>query len=444
MKSTVETLSPTRVRLDIEVPFDELKSSIDKAYKSIAKQVNVPGFRKGKVPPRLIDRHIGRGVVLDEALNNDAIPSALRDAFTEHDLRVLGRPEVDPKEFTDGEQFSFSADVEIRPALEVPEFAELEVLVDEVTVSDSDIDAEIDSVREKFGTLKGVDRPVADDDYLNIDLVASVSGEPVPDGSASDISYRVGSGDLLDGLDDAVRGATAGDDRTFTTTLVGGEFAGREADVQVTVRSVKVKELPEVDDEFVQMASEFDTIAELRDDAAARLGQQRQMSQALQARDRTLHALQAAIEVPVPERLLAGEIEFRQHQLEHQLTRIGMTLEQYLSSQETTEEEHTASQRSDAEDAIRAQLLLDTIAEREELGVNQTELTGEVVRRARQAYVDPQAFADHLVQSGQLTLVAADLRRGKALSLVLEQAKVVDTAGEPVDVTAVREQLPAG
>lgn len=442
MKSTVETLSPTRVRLDVEVPFDELKPSIDKAYKSLARQVNVPGFRKGKVPPRLIDRHVGRGAVLEQAIN-DAIPGALSKVFEEHELRVIGQPDVNPTELADGERFTFSADVEVRPDLELPEFDTLEVLVDEVEVSDADVEAEINQLADRFGTLTPVERPAATDDHVSIDLRATVDGEDIEGGTANNITYQVGKGDLLEGLDEALVGLSAGEDTTFTTKLVGGEHAGREAAVAITVNSVKVKELPEIDDEFAQTASEFDTVDQLRENTTEQLRQRRAMDQAVQARDKTLTALLGAVEVPLPEKVVEAEIEFRKHELGHYLERMGSSMESYLTNQGKSAEEFDEQLRNDAEEAVRAQLLLDTIADKEELGVNQQELTNEVVRRARQSYVAPQEYADHLMESGQIQLVAADIRRGKALSVALERAKVQDTAGNSVDINAIREQIAA-
>lgn len=443
MKSTVETLSPTRVRLDIEVPFDELKPSIDKAYKSIGRQLNVPGFRRGKIPPRLIDRQVGRGAVLEQAIN-DAIPATLNQAFTEHELRVLGQPEIEPKELADGELFSFTADVEIRPELTLPDFSTLEVLVDEVAVADSDVDAELAQLADRFGALQAVERPAADGDYVTVNLHAQVDGEDIEGGSADDVSYQVGKGDMLDGLDEALQGMSAGDEKMFTTALVGGEHAGRDADVKVTVTAVKEKELPELDDEFAQTASEFDTLVELREKLTAQLKDRKGLDQAVQARDQALTALLGAVEVPLPAKVVESEIDFRKHELSHYLERVGASMADYLKAQEKDADGFEEQLRSDAEDAVRAQLVLDAVADAEELNVTSEELTNEVVRRARQAYVPPQQYADQLVQSGQIQLVAADLRRGKALSIVLERVKVSDTAGTEVDIDSIRQRIAAG
>lgn len=442
MKSTVETLSPTRVRLSVEVPFDELKPSLDKAYKAIAQQVTIPGFRKGKVPPRLIDQRVGRAAVLEETLN-DAIPTHYSSAVREHEVKVLGSPDVEVTELADGEKVSFTAEVDVRPEITVPAFDTLAVTVDDLEVADDDVDKQVDSLRERFAVLKGVDRPVQDGDYVSLDLAATVDGEEVPGGTATGLSYEVGTGQLLPGTDEAIVGLSAGGATTFSTQLAGGDLAGKDADVAVTVRSVKEKELPELDDEFAQTASEFDTLEELRGDVRTRIERVRRMEQAVQARDKALEALLAAVEVPLPEKVVAEELDFRKHQLNHQLERAGLTLDVYLESEGQTAEEFDAKLEADTKDAVKAQLVLDTVADNEQFGVNDTELTQEVVRRAQQSGVAPQEYADQLVQSGQLPLVVADLRRGKALALVLENTSITDASGNKVSLDALRDELSA-
>jgi trigger factor len=440
VKSTVETLSATRVRLSVEVPFDELKPSLDKAYRSIAQQITIPGFRKGKVPPRLIDQRVGRAAVLEETLN-DAIPTHYTSAVREHEVKVLGNPDVEVTELNDGEKVAFTAEVDVRPEITLPPFTDLAVSVDDITVADSDVDEQVDSLRERFAVLKGVERPVQDGDYVSLDLAATVDGEEVPGGTATGLSYEVGSGQLLPGTDEAIVGLSAGGATSFKTTLAGGELAGQEADVAVTVRSVKEKDLPELDDEFAQTASEFDTLEELRADVRTRIERAKRMEQAVQARDKALEALLAAVDVPLPEKVVADEVEFRKHQLQHYLEQAGVNMELYLKSEDQSEEEFDAKLASDAEDAVRAQLVLDTVADAEQLGVNDTELTQEVVRRAQQAGMSPQEYADQLVQAGQLPSVVADLRRGKALALVLENAKISDASGGTVDLDLLRQEM---
>jgi trigger factor len=442
VKSTVETLSPTRVKLSVEVPFDELKPSLDKAYRSIAQQVSIPGFRKGKVPPRLIDQRVGRGAVLEEAIN-DAIPQHYSAAVREHEVKVLGQPDVSVTELNDGENVAFTAEVDVRPEFELPEYKDLAVAVDDVEVSESDVDEQLDRLRERFAVLKGVDRPVQDGDYVSLDLAATVDGEEVPGGTATGLSYQVGSGQLLEGIDEAIIGLESGGATTFTTALAGGDHAGRDAEVAVTVRSVKEKELPELDDEFAQTASEFDTLDELREDVRTRLTQVKGVEQGMQARDRVLEALLAAVEVPLPETVVASEVDFRKHDINHQLEHAGLTMDGYLTAEGKTAEEFDAELADSSRTAVKSQLVLDAVADAEEVGVGNEELTSEVLRRSQDSGMAPQEFADRLVQAGQLPVLIADVRRGKALALVLEAATITDASGRTVDLEALRGPLGA-
>jgi trigger factor len=424
------------------VPFDELKPSLDKAYRTIAQQVSIPGFRKGKVPPRLIDQRVGRGEVLQEAIN-DAIPQHYSAAVREHEVKVLGQPDVQVTELADNEKVAFTAEVDVRPEFELPEYKSLAVTVDDVEISDEEIDEQVGRLRERFAVLKGVERPVQEGDYVSLDLAATVDGEEVPGGTATGLSYEVGSGQLLEGIDEAIIGLEPGGATTFTTALVGGDHAGRDADVAVTVRSVKEKELPELDDEFAQTASEFDTLDELREDVRTRLSQVKGVEQGMQARDRVLEALLAAVEVPLPDTVVDSELEYRKHNIGHQLEHAGLTLEGYLESDGKSEDEFNTELSDAARNAVKGQLVLDAVADAEEVGVGNEELTSEVVRRAQDAQVQPQEFADRIVESGQLPVLIADVRRGKALALVLESATITDASGRPVDLEALRGPLGA-
>ncbi len=275
MKSTVERLSPTRVRINVEVPFDELKPDFDRAYKKIAEQVRVPGFRPGKVPARIIEARLGRGVVLEEVVNG-AVPAKYSEAVSAADaLTPLGRPDIEVTEIADGDKLAFTAEVDVRPEITLPALDSLAVSVDDVEVTDEDVTEGLDNLRARFGTLTGVDRPAATDDFVQIDLAAAVDGEPVEEATTSGYSYQVGQGGLIDGIDEAITGLSAGESATFPTTLVAGEYADQDADVTVTVTAVKERQLPDADDEFAQLASEFDTLDELTDDlrTAARPGQ---------------------------------------------------------------------------------------------------------------------------------------------------------------------------
>jgi len=437
VKSTVETVSPTRVRLSVEVPFSELKPSLDKAYRSIAKQVRLPGFRPGKVPPALIDQRIGRAAVLEEAIQ-DAIPQHYSTAVREHEVKVLGQPEVEVTELADGDHVAFTAEVDVRPEIALPDLSALEVVVDDVAVADSDVAEQVDALRERFAVLKGVDRAARQGDFVSIDLAATVDGEEVPGGTATGMSYEVGSRQLLPGLDEALVGLEPGASRTFTTALVGGELAGREAEVEVTVRSVKEKELPDLDDEFAQTASEFDTVAELREDVRTRLERTRRLEQGFQARDRALEALVDAVDVPLPEGAVRSEVEYRRHAMNHQLEQAGLTLEQYLETEGRSPEDLDSELSAASGQAVKAQLVLDALADREQIGVSDAELTDEVVRRASQAGATPDEYVSQVVRGNQLPLLVADVRRGKALALVLQAVTVHDASGGTVDLAALQ------
>jgi trigger factor len=442
LKSTVETLSPTRVRLAVEVPFDELKPSLDKAYASIAKQVRVPGFRPGKAPQRIIDQRVGRAAVLDEAVQ-DAVPRAYSAAVQENDVRVLGQPDIELTKLEDGDALAFTAEVDVRPQVKLPAYDGIAVGVDDVEVTDELVDEQVGGLRERFAVLKAADRPVADGDYVSIDLRAAVDGEEVPGGSTTGLSYEVGGGSLMSGLDEALVGASAGDTREFTTELVGGELAGRTAEVSVTVRSVKEKELPALDDEFAQTASEFDTLDELRADVRDRLGRVRALEQGAEARDKVLEALLAATEVPLPESVVKGEVEWRQHDIGHQLEGAGLDLDAYLSAEGRTREDFEEEVQRNAESSVKSQLVLDAVADAEQLGVSDAELTEHVIAQAQRYGVSPQDFAQQLTQAGNLPALVADVRRSKALATVLERATVTDASGRTVDLAALRRP-PAG
>ncbi|MDW5330801.1 trigger factor [Plantactinospora sp. KLBMP9567] len=437
MKSTVETLSPTRVRLAIEVPFVELEPSLKKAYREIASQVNVPGFRRGKVPAAVIDQRVGRGTVLNEAVQ-DAIPENILAAVREHDVKTLGRPEVEITEFNDGDALKFTAEVDVRPEITLPDLSTVEVTVDELQIDESEIDAQVASLRERFATLKTVERAAQEGDYVQIDLAATVDGEEVPGGSATNISHEVGSKQLLPGLDEVLVGLSAGDAATFQTQLVGGDFAGRDADVSVTVRTVKEKELPPLDDDFAQLASEFDTLDELRGDIRERVSRSKKIEQIYAARDRALEQMVATADVPAPEGVVREEVEHRKQAMVDQLERIGASLEEYLSSEEKTEEQIDTELKDAATEGVKIQLLLDTLADAEQVQVSDDEFGHEIVHRAQRAGMAPQQYYDQLVRSGAAGAVYGDVRRGKALAMVMERIKITDSAGNPISMEELR------
>ena len=414
MKSVVETLNPTRVRLAVEVPFAELEPSIISAYKRIAAQVTVPGFRKGKVPPLVIDQRVGRPVVLDEAVN-EALPRLYGRAVEENELRPLGRPEVDVTDFADGHDLKFTVEVDVRPTVTLPQWEGLRVEVDGVEVSDDDVDTEMASLQSRFGTLVGVDRAAGAGDFVMVDLEATKDGEPVDGGQANGISYQIGSGQLVDGIDDAVTGLSAGESATFRTTLLGTN-AGDEVDCTVTVTAVKEQELPDLDDDFAQMASEFDTLDELRADLRERAERTKRLSQAITARDRALDKLlEEAGHIPLPEGVIAAQVE------EHFTDGHG-------------DDDHRTEFEGDLRRTLTSQFVLDELVKAEELQVSQEELTAYILERAAQSGIDPNQLAQQYVQSGNLPALMAEVARGKALALVVQKAEVVDSSGRPVDL----------
>ncbi|MFI6081306.1 trigger factor [Streptomyces sp. NPDC051217] len=434
MKSAVETLNPTRVRLTVEVPFEELKDSLDAAYKKINDQVTVKGFRKGKIPARVIDQRFGRGAVLEEAVN-DALPKFYTEAVNEGELNVLGQPEVDIKELKDGELLSFTAEVDIRPVIEIPDYSGIEVTVDAVGVSDEDVDKSVDELRERFASTNPVERAAAEGDVVTIDLEAKVDGEVLEDGVASDVQYTIGSGELLEGIDEAVTGLEAGGEATFTSQLKGGAAEGKDAEVAVKVTQVASRELPDLDDDFAQMASEFDTLEELKADSRKRLGNMKQYDQATQAQERVLDELLKLAEVPIPEKLLEDEIKTRKHNLEHhQLGQMGLDLPKYLEIQGKTEEEFDEETKEQAVKGIKTQFILDELVNKEKLNVSQEELTEHLMRRAQSSGMSPDQFAQAVVEGGQVPMLVGEVARGKALAVVVESAKVTDTNGEVVDL----------
>jgi trigger factor len=437
VKSTVETLSPTRVKLAIEVPFSELEPSVKKAYREIAAQVTIPGFRQGKVPAAVIDQRVGRGAVLDEAVQ-DAIPGQIVAAVREHEVKGLGRPSVEITEFADGQPLRFTAEIDVRPEIALPDLSGIEVTVDAVQVGDNEIDEQVGALRERFATLKTVERAAQIGDYVQIDLAATVDGAEVPGGSATNISHEVGSQQLLPGLDEVLVGLSAGDSSTFTTQLVGGDFAGRDADVAVTVRTVKEKELPALDDDFAQLASEFDTLEELRGDLRERLGRVKRVEQLYAARDKALAELVQVADIPAPEGVVRDEVDQRRQAMTDELERMGASLDEYLSLEGKSEEDVDKELTDAATEGVKVQLLLDTLADQEDIRVSDDEYGHEIVHRAQRVGVPPQQYYDQLVRSGTAAAVYGDVRRGKALALVLERVRITDSEGNQLSLDDLR------
>jgi trigger factor len=423
VKSDLSTLSPTRVKLTVEVPFEELQDSLDAAYGRIAKQVNIPGFRKGKVPARIIEQRFGRGAVLEEAVN-DALPKAYDEAVREHEIVPVGRPEIDVTEIEDGKHLAFTAEVDIRPAFDLPDYASLHVEVDAADPSIDDIAAQLDSLRTRFASLKEVERAAADGDVLLVDIAgATPEGDAVEDLVGNALSYELGTEGMLPGFDEAVRGASKGDTRTFTFTPQNGDWAGIELVVTATVNAVRERELPALDDSFAQLASEFDTVAELQDDIRTRLSRLKRFEQGAQARDKVHEALLEQIDIPLPEGLIAEEVEG------------------HFADGHDSGEEHRAEVESQARTSLKSSFILDRIAEVEEVAVAENELSAWLMQQAPRYGMTPDAFAKALVDAGQVPMAIAEIRRAKALATVLESATVVDTNGAAVDLKALDEEL---
>ncbi len=433
MKSAVETLSPTRAKLTVEVPFEELKPSLDAAYKKIAQQINVPGFRKGKVPPMVIDRQVGRGAVLDEAIN-EVVPAKYMEALQENSLQPLAQPEIEVTKFEDNESLEFTAEVDIKPEITLPAYDGIVAKVEDLEVTDEDLAEQTDALRQRFASLTDVERPAADGDFVVLDLKATQDGEVLDGAEVSDMSYQVGRGGMIEGLDEALTGMSSGDDKTFSTKLVGGDMLGEDVEVSVTVKQVQEQELPEYDDDFAQEASEFDTIDELTADVRERLTRGKRLEQAAAARDAVLEALLDQVEVPLPETTVTDELNARRESIEQQLGYAGITMAKYLEDEGQTIEEFEADLERRVRDAVAAQFILDEIAQKEELGIEQAELSEHLVRRAQQAGQDPQQFANHMFEHNHIPEMVQEILRGKALATIVETAVVTDASGNHVEL----------
>lgn len=417
--TTVEKLSPTRVKLAMSIPPEDLKPSITHAYSHIAEDVQIPGFRKGKVPPPIIDQRVGRTVVLEHAVN-EGLDGFFRTAVQENDLHPLGQPQADITAWPDAKDFSgdleVTVEVDVRPDIELPPLESLTVSVDPVEVTDDDIATQLDELRGRFGTLITVERPATTGDFVQIDLIATIGGEQVD--TANAISYEIGSGELIEGIDEALDSLTAGEVTTFSSTLLGGDHEGEEAEISVTALAVKERELPDLDDDFAQMASEFDTLAELREDVRGQVARQKAFTQAGQARERVADALLAQVDVPVPAAVIEDEVH---RHLENE--------------QRLEDDEHRAEVTEASEKAFRSQLLFDKVAEQEQITVSQDELSQYLVQAAQQYGMQPQEFVEVLQQNNQLPAMLGEVARGKAVSVLLGRATVTDTNGAPVDLS---------
>ena len=418
MKSDVEKLSPTRVKLSIDVPFNELKPHIDGAYQTLAQKISIPGFRKGKVPAAMIDQRVGRGAVLDEAINA-ALPTFYSQAAKDNDVLVIGRPNVEITELKDNEKLTFTVEVDIRPEIKLPNFSQIKIEVDDVKVSDADIDEQIKDLSTRFGTLTTVEKVVAKGDFVSIDLVATKDGKDLDGGTANDLSYEVGSASMIDGLDEALIGLSVGDEKSFETALVGMP-AGELGTVKVSLKAVKQRDLPEINDAFAKLSSELETLAELKADLATRLTRLKQMQQGAQARDLLLEKLLSSVDIPLPDEIIKDEVN------DH-LEKEG----------KLDDDKHRAEVNDEVKKTITREFLLDSIVKAESVAVNESELTEYLLRAAARYGMSPDQFIKEVSQAGQVSTMVAEVARAKALAQVLGRVEVVDKSGNKVDLEAL-------
>ncbi len=430
-----ETTDAPREILQRGLWFEEFEPSLDAAYKTIGSQITIPGFRKGKVPSAIVDQRVGRPAVLDEAINS-ALPQWYNQALQDTKIQPLSQPDIDLAKFVDGEPIEITAELDVRPELILPDVSKIEVTVDDAIVSDSDVDLQIEALRERFATFAEVDRPVRTGDFLTIDLSAAQNGEPIEEAQADGMPYTVGKALMLEGLDEALTGLKAGESKTFATQLVGGgELAGQDVDVTVTAKEVKEQQLPDVDDEFAQTASQFDTAEELRADLTERVTRGKRMEQANEARDLVLDEIVGRVEAPLPDALVADELTARRDQVNQQLSYAGIEFETYLKDEGQTVEEFEADLDRRVREALVAQFVLDQVVTAEEFGIDDAELSGHIMRRAQQAGEDPSSYIQHIMEHNHVPEMVAEVLRGKALASLVESAKVKDKSGNVLDLS---------
>jgi trigger factor len=425
VKSNVETISPTRVKLSIDVTFEELDPYIKGAYKTISERVNIPGFRKGKVPNAMIDQRVGRAAVLDEAINSSLSPIYSK-ALQEQKVYVIGRPTIDITKLVDNEMFQFTAEVDIRPEIKLPDFSKMEIVVDDVEVSDKELADQVDVLRARFGTLTTVEKAIDSGDFVSIDLVAKIEGKDVEGGTANDISYEVGTNRMVDGLDEALTGLKAGESKSFETQLVG-QKEGEKGTVEVTVKAVKKRDLPELNDEFAKLASEFETLAELQKDVADRLQKIKHLEQGAHARDLLVEKLIAEVNIPLPQNIIDEEVN------------------DHLEKEGRLEDEtHRKEVIEQTTKSLNQEILLDTIVSEEKVDVTEGELSEYLVRSAQRYGMSPEEFIKEIQNSGQVSAMVAEVARAKALAQVLSRVKVKTKSGKDVNLEDLApKQAPA-
>jgi trigger factor len=418
VKSSVTKINETRVKIDIEITFEELAPYFADAYKAIGASITIPGFRKGHVPQAMIEKRVGRAAVIDEAVNA-ALPTFYTEAAKENKVKVIGRPKVDIKELVDGEKLSFEVEVDVRPDLTLPNFSEITLEVDDVAVGDTEIAEQVDALRARFGTLSTVEKPVESGLFVTIDLVASKDGKELDGGVANDISYEVGSASMIDGLDEALIGLNAGDSKRFTAALVG-MAEGEVGDIDVTVKAVKNRDLPELNDDFAKLASEFENLAELRADVTKRLERIKTLEQGSHARDLLVEKLFADITIPLPQNIIDDEVN------------------DHLAKEGRLEDAaHRAEVTEQTIQAIKQEILFDTIVDAEQVAVNENELTEYLVRASQRYGMTPDQFIKEISDAGQINSMVSEVARAKGLAGVLGRVTVKTKSGKVVDLEAL-------
>lgn len=432
MKSSVEKLSDTRSKITVEVPFSELKPEIDQAYAALAQQVQIPGFRKGKAPRQLIDARFGRGAVLEQVVN-DMLPNRYAQAIEAEGIKAIGQPNVEVTKIEDNELVEFVAEVDVRPEFELPKFEDITVEVPAIKADEEAIEAELETLRARFSTLKDHNHKLKKGEFVTINITASIDGEKIEEATTEGLSYEIGSDDLIDGLDKALTGAKKDETVEFTSELANGEHKGKEAQISVEITATKQRELPELDDEFAQLASEFDTIEELRESTVSDVEAKQKNEQAAAIRDEVLAAALGEADFALPQSIVDEQAHSQLHQLIGELAHDDAALNSLLEAQGTTREEFDKKNVEDAEKAVRTQLFLDTLSEVEEPEVSQQELTDHILFTAQSYGMDPNQFIGQLQQSGQIANLFSDVRRGKALAQAICRVNVKDSEGNEID-----------
>ncbi len=439
MRSTVEPVDPTKVRINVVVEPEELRPAIDRTARRLSSEVRVPGFRKGKVPRQVIEARIGRQALLDEAIEHEALPEFYAKAIEEHGIQPLSRAQVDPPDYQDGKPLEFTATVEVKPTVDLPPYRGVQVERPSIEVTDEHVDAQLERLRERVAQLEVIGRPLTKGDFAQIDLRATRHTTEIPELTRSDVLYELGSGTVVPKLDEELEGKRKGDILRFNDTLpegVGEELAGQEVTFQVLVKEAKAKVLPKLDDDFAQEASEFDTLDELTDDLHARLEEAAEAQTASELETRVLQAYLDQVDVPLPESLVHDELHYRASRFAQQLGMMGVTLEQYTQATDQSNEQVEADLRAQAERAVKAQLVLDAVAAAEGMDATEEEIEAELRRQAQRAGRDPEEVRSALA-GGRAGVIRGDILRSKALAFLVEHAEPYDAA--PDDASDPKE-----